>query len=139
MRTILVIAATVLACSAASADDGEIRCNPEGANLEMAACARDDFAKADAALNAAFSELLAKTKAMDADQGAPVDGWPGAEESLRAAQRAWIDLRDKECALRTISEMGGSLRQITYPACQADLTEKRTKDLRDLLAALQPQ
>lgn len=69
------------------------------------------LAAPDDALTAAYRELLAKL------EEAPV------RESLRAAQRAWLAFRDRQC----VFERGDQAR------CRAALTRERVGELRGRL------
>ncbi|NMQ19058.1 DUF1311 domain-containing protein [Candidatus Competibacter phosphatis] len=55
----ILIILIALAVTAASASD-EIKCDPGGNQLEINACARDDFAKADSELNKTYQALIKK-------------------------------------------------------------------------------
>jgi uncharacterized protein YecT (DUF1311 family) len=101
-------------------------CNPEGTQFELNACASDEYAAADAELNAAWRELLAA-----------LDGQPTAIARLREAQRAWIAFRDAEVAARFPVEDGedprtmyGSMYPMALNATLTTLTRARTAELR---------
>lgn len=118
--------ALAIALSAAGVTISDVRCNPEGAQIEMNACAADDFAAADAELNAVWRDL---TRGL-ADQ-------PVALARLRAAQRAWIAFRDAEAAARVPVGDGedprvvhGSMYGLLYHGVLAELTRERTSQLR---------
>jgi uncharacterized protein YecT (DUF1311 family) len=86
-RQILMILIT-FAVTTASASD-EIKCNPGGNQLEINACARDDFAKADSELNKTYQALIKK----EADDKLFIS-------KLRLAQKAWLAFRDAELDAR---------------------------------------
>jgi uncharacterized protein YecT (DUF1311 family) len=130
MRIALAFAAAALVTSASAQD---ITCNAEGSTMEMAACANDDFEKADKELNAVYQRLLAQLKKDDAEYGSGQGDADTRVLRLRASQRAWIAWRDAECPLRSIDNFGGSIERIEWPACTADLTRERTKQLQALL------
>lgn len=87
---------------------------------EMNATAAADFQKADKALNASYQKLLAKIS-------------PKGAAALRQAQRTWIKFRDEDCTFQVMGVAGGSVHPMVYNLCRAELTNRRTKDLRDQL------
>lgn len=110
----------------ASAQD-QIKCNPAGTQLEMNACAADEFKQADRELNEAYAALLKKE---------------GADRTfvkkLRAAQRAWIAFRDAEMEATyacdpTQVPCWGSMLPMSMASYKAKLTRDRTARLRQLL------
>jgi uncharacterized protein YecT (DUF1311 family) len=112
----------------------DVLCNPEGSTMEMARCAQDDFEKADKALNKVYADLLATAKTQDLD--VPPDAYDGAVKRLKEAQRAWIAWRDLECPLRSLANRGGSIERIEWPACAAQLTQERTRQLEAVAQGL---
>jgi uncharacterized protein YecT (DUF1311 family) len=124
----LVLSATIVLPGMAQ----DISCNADGNTHEMAACAREEFSKADQALNAAYQALLAELREADRSDG--LAGEDTREKRLRAAQRAWLAWRDSECNLRAVENFGGSLEVIMFPGCQAELTRERAMILKSLIA-----
>lgn len=88
-----------------------------GLSLAVAPAAAASFKKADAALNATYSQL------MDELSGA-------AGQRLRTAQRAWLAFRDAECGFQGSAVQGGSAQSMVVSQCLATLTEQRVKQLR---------
>jgi uncharacterized protein YecT (DUF1311 family) len=129
MRPVAVAAILVLLALPAAAED-EIKCNPEGATFEMAACARDDFEKADKKLNTVYQKLLKSLAQADKEYGSL--GEESRVKRLKDAQRAWVAWRDPECLLRSVENFGGSIENINIPACMASLTEERAKQLQSV-------
>jgi uncharacterized protein YecT (DUF1311 family) len=124
MRVLLLILVTLLH-SQVRASDGDAaepfkaKCS-NGTMLEMNDCLTAEWKMLDGQLNKSYRVLLAEL----------VDG-----RSLRSAQRAWLDFRDKECdyALSGL-EKGGSLYPYALHSCRIDLTVKRLKDIDGHLA-----
>ncbi len=121
-----ILLALGLAPAVGAVDISDIRCNPEGVQVEANACAAEDYAKADAELNAVWHELL---RSHDAD--------PVAVRRLRVAQRAWITFRDAEVAARLPVPDGenpnvvhGSMYGMLYDSVLSQLTRERTAQLR---------
>ena len=57
---------------------------------------------------------------------------PGLPDTLLAAQRAWIALRDADCALAYDRYGGGSMRVIAAAHCRLRHTARRALELRDM-------
>ena len=99
----------------------------------MNICARLAYTAADAELNTAYRAAIRVMKQTDADLPARLKG---AEKALREAQRAWIPFRDKACNAYGFMARGGTMESMLVGNCLADLTRKRTQELKDLAAGL---
>lgn len=87
--------------------------------MNMNLCAAHRHQQADQALNRQYRETLAK-QSDDA-----------ARQRVRAAQRAWIVFRDKDClAANGPREESGSIWPLLQADCLARHTERRTEDLK---------
>lgn len=95
---------------------------PDDSQAGLNQCAGDAYKKADAALNAAYKQVMARLKDSDA-----------AAKSLVAAQRAWIAYRDAECDFMSSGVEGGSARPMVVAQCLEQLTTQRADDLKALL------
>ncbi|MGD0192447.1 MAG: lysozyme inhibitor LprI family protein [Rhizomicrobium sp.] len=85
----------------------------------MNACFGRAAARADARLNVVYAIEL---KGMSDDaKGIAL---------LRAAQRAWVDFRDKNCEWQAHGEEGGSLYPTEFSTCEIKMTEARTRELQ---------
>ncbi len=127
-----MIFSTLLAFAAA-AQDPEIDCDNAMAQFELNACAYKEFERADAAMNAQWKVTAARMKKNDADFDRSQDNRPGYFDTLLAAQRAWLTYRDKHCASEGYTMRGGSAEPMVISGCQTQLTEARTKQLKDLI------
>lgn len=116
--TIAVVAAPALALA--------LDCDNAQTQQDMNQCAQIEWQAADEELNGAYAEAMAALKALDADL-AKADR--GAEEALRAAQRAWIAFRDNACLAESYAMFGGSAQPLLYNGCMARLTWARAGDL----------
>ncbi|PJK07006.1 hypothetical protein CO612_01090 [Lysobacteraceae bacterium NML71-0210] len=103
------------------------RCNPNGNQLEMNACARDEFRTADAELNRIYREIRQR-----------YSNQPLKLERLRDAQRLWIQLRDADLAAQFPVAHGedprveyGSMYPLEYAGAKAAITRARSQWLRD--------
>jgi uncharacterized protein YecT (DUF1311 family) len=116
-----------------SAQDPQWNCADPQAQQEMNYCAAQDFARADAELNAEYRRAVADAQRADREEaGYRVEGdnRPGEEATLREAQRAWLAFRDAHCRLEGYEARGGSMEPMLYEGCRATLTRARTAQLR---------
>ena len=109
---------------------------PECANamsqMEMNACATQQFERADAELNTLYRRLIESARELDRspDNGqSEGDDRPGEEATLREAQRAWVAFRDAHCRGEGYAERGGSLEPMIAAECRARLTRERIAQL----------
>jgi uncharacterized protein YecT (DUF1311 family) len=120
-----------------AAQDPQWNCENPQAQQEMNYCAAEDFRRADAELNTVYRTAITNAQAADRDYagladggGGPSDGGPGEEATLRAAQRAWIALRDANCRLESFEARGGSMQPMIDAGCRATMTRARIAELR---------
>ena len=113
-RALALTGLALLATSALAADDDGPHCNRDGNQMELNACAAQDFRASDARLNARYRKLMASLA-------------PAAQVALRTEQRAWLERRDPSCRAR-IKGLG-SIAPLEYSACQKELTERRVQQL----------
>jgi uncharacterized protein YecT (DUF1311 family) len=127
-----MILSTLLAL-AVVADEPKVDCDNAMAQFELNACAYQDYERADAAMNAQWKITSARMKAIDADFDRTQDNRPGYFDTLLAAQRAWLTYRDKHCTGEGYTMRGGSAEPMVFSGCMTQLTEARTKQLKDLI------
>jgi uncharacterized protein YecT (DUF1311 family) len=124
MKTVIGIALTLL-LSATTVTAGDIKCKPDGNQMEMNQCAADDYAAADKKLNATWKKLMAQFK----DDKT-------ATAKLKAAQKAWIVFRDAEIAAQFACDEGdvrvcwGSMYPMLVNGELQAMTETRTERLQ---------
>ena len=112
MVTRTVIAVLALAFTAAGLE----------AQSEPTLHAERAFRDADTAMSAVYRELL---RALESAE---------AKRDLQKSQRAWITFRDSFAACSAgVSSAGGSAYSTDYNGTLAELTEERTKQLKNLL------
>lgn len=128
-----MIFATLLALAAA-AQDPEVDCDNAMSQPDLNACAYQEYERADAALNAQWKLTAAKLKEQDKGFDRSYDKRPGFFDTELAAQRAWLTYRDQHCASEGYSMRGGSAESMVISGCRRQLTEARTKELKDLIA-----
>lgn len=108
----------------------EVDCANAQTQMEMTFCAEQDWNTADAALNAAYKAAVRVMKDIDANLDASDRG---AEEALRAAQRAWVTFRDNTCAAEAWSYHGGSAEPMAIYQCRARVSDQRADELSNMV------
>ena len=86
----------------------------------------------EALLEQATDRLLDYARAQEAESRI-FSGGDGYVASITEVQESWLNWRDDECLIATLDAVGGSIRQITYPSCQASLTAQRHQQLDAVL------
>jgi uncharacterized protein YecT (DUF1311 family) len=107
----------------------DVDCGNAQTQMAMNICSQRDYKEADAALNAQYK--LTRDEMRETDKGAS-QATAGAEDALVKAQRAWVTYRDAQCASYGFQARGGSMEPMLISGCQADLTRKRTQELKEL-------
>ncbi|MFB9947736.1 lysozyme inhibitor LprI family protein [Rhizobium puerariae] len=127
----ITIAALFLALSAVPvlAQEPKPDCKNPITQMEMTYCEEQDLNAADKILNAEYQKARKVMKKWDADAEA---SFKGAEDALVKAQRAWVAYRDAQCASYGYQARGGTMEPQLIYGCQADLTRKRTAELKEL-------
>ena len=115
--------------STAFAQD-EIDCANAITQLEMNLCAAREYQAADTELNTVWKDARAAARYADAEQS---EDLRGADEALLAGQRGWLAYRDGQCKLAGFDARGGSMEPMLVSSCLADLTRKRTQELKDFI------
>ncbi len=123
----------ILLSLALAAGAPDWNCADPQAQQEMNWCAAEEFRKADAALNAQWKLTSLEMKQRDVRDGKPEDGRPGHMATLLAAQRAWLKYRDAHCDLEGYRFRSGTMEPLLVATCRTELTEARTKQLKDLI------
>ncbi|MEJ8573948.1 lysozyme inhibitor LprI family protein [Microbaculum marinum] len=124
----MTVFALLLAPGVALADEKPDCANPQ-TQLDMTICSNEDYKAADSELNAAYKKAMASMK--ETDSYLP-EGEKGAAKALLAAQRAWIEYRDRACESETFLVKGGSMEPMIYAECMTRITRERTAALEDL-------
>lgn len=126
----LLCGCVLLVDAPTSAQEPQPNCKDPQTQTDMTICAGRDLADADKALNAQYQVTRKTLKERDA--GASVE-LRGGEEALLKAQRAWLAYRDAQCASAGFQARGGSMEPMLISSCEADLTRKRTEELKALV------
>jgi len=131
----LTIAPAILAFSALPvlAQEPKPDCKNPITQMEMTYCEEQELDAADKILNTEYQKARKAMKTWDADAEG---SFKGAEDALVKAQRAWIAYRDAQCASYGFQARGGTMEPMLIYGCQAELTRKRTDELKDLIEAM---
>jgi len=99
---------------------------PEGSAMHTGRLAQERLAEADSRLNAVYRQALAKVDL--------VSDRPSLHKEFVEAQRAWIQFRDKYCAVEGRYTGGVQMWQSTYQVmCLARVTESRVQELERIV------
>lgn len=136
MAAMLAACGCVLLLDAPASSQGQPRqnCKDPQKQSEMNICSQSDYEAADKALNAQYQVTRQRVRAWDADM--PTAQFKGAEDALVKAQRAWVAYRDAQCISLGFQAAGGSMQPMLISSCQADLTRKRTAELKELASEM---
>jgi len=127
LRPILLVA-----CLTLPANAQEVDCANAMAQVDLNACAYQDWQVADADLNTAYQKAMDLLQDWDANLPAAEQG--GAQ-ALKEAQRAWITFRDKACEAEGYAFKGGSAEPLLVYGCMRKLTLERTAHLSEMVEA----
>ncbi|OAP34742.1 lysozyme inhibitor LprI family protein [Sinorhizobium americanum] len=117
------------------AQEPEVDCQKAETQMDLNICADREYQAADADLNKIYNQAMAVMRQTDKELGDIDAAHVGAIEALKKAQRAWIGYRDGECELAGFEARGGSMEPMLVSGCLAELTRKRTAELKELLEA----
>ncbi len=98
-------------------------CEDAVTQADLNDCTALAYEAADEELNLAYEAVL---EAARPDDSSPASR---AEDSLRAAQRAWVGFRDAACESEAALWDGGSAQPMIRSGCLERLTMQRTEDL----------
>jgi uncharacterized protein YecT (DUF1311 family) len=96
-------------------------CGAQQNQTEMNACFERDLQRADDRLNAAYARRI---------EGMRDD--PDGVKLLRAAERSWVDFREKNCIFQAHGEEGGSVYPTIVATCRIKMSAERTKDIQSV-------
>ena len=120
-----VVVFGLLVARGSSAQESD-SCLDMQAQAEMNSCEADQYVKADAELNVAYKQLVAKFKANTE-----------LLEKLRLAQESWLKFRDADLTCFYYQKDKVAAYGSVYPTCRSRaltyLTVERTKELEQML------
>jgi len=98
-------------------------CGKFTTQMDLNKCAMDNLKSADRALNDTYQALMSKQ-----DDAA-------SKLRLRAAQRAWIAYRDRECAFEVgPQETGGTIWPTEFGGCMEQIAATRIRELKQAIS-----
>jgi len=106
-----------------------IDCAHVTSTMESDLCASDRASDADALLNTTYKQARRQLQQQTADGSCTHCG--AAEQQLIEAQRAWIQLRDKDCDAVYAFNADGTSRNGAKMHCLTTHAQDRTRQLRD--------
>lgn len=92
-------------------------CASANSQIDLDVCYGQQYQAADAELNATYGALM-KTVS------------PEGQTSLRAAQRAWLAYRDKQCAFNLLARSDASVYPMVLAICKTGLTIQQNDELK---------
>ncbi|NTS65444.1 DUF1311 domain-containing protein [Sphingomonas sp. HHU CXW] len=103
-----------------------------------------DYQAADAQLNAAYRNAMARMKQLDhgtrlADLPPAERAGPSYSQALLNSQRAWLAYRDANCRAFAYEYRGGSAQGLSNRVCLTRVTRARTTELRLLQSVFLPK
>lgn len=106
-----------------------IDCNNASSTVEMNYCGEQAYMKADDELNRVYQQIV---KGIDAQDDADADRRKQWKDTLKAAQKAWIDFKEKDCNELIYLEWGGGTGAASASyGCMLSKTEARIKELKE--------
>lgn len=106
-----------------------IDCANATSTMESDLCASDRAVEADAVLNTTYKQARRQLQQQAADGSCT--HCDAAEQQLIEAQRAWIQLRDKDCDAVYAFHADGTSRNGAKMRCLTTHAQDRTRQLRD--------
>lgn len=95
-------------------------CDNAVSQTDMDVCAGQQFDAADKALNETYARLMKVIS-------------PAGRTSLRNAERAWLEYRDKQCAFNLLARSGASVYPMVMAICLTGLTNQQNNELKTQL------
>ena len=127
-----------LLASSLQAQSAEVDCSRgDLSNIELKYCASLEYKAADAELNRVYRKLVKVVKDYDAKTDTSLPTKPEAYRKLVDAQKAWIQLRDRDCDLESVTWLGGTGYGLVLTTCLTEHTRSRTEYLKKLLTSFE--
>lgn len=120
MKLAILLSLLLLASSGHTVAPGKKNqepCAKAESQAEMTICWGKEYKAADATLNQAYRQLIAKLNDEEKAQ-------------LKEVQIAWLKYRDANCGFVADQYKGGSMRPMIAAICLADMTRNRTIELK---------
>ena len=120
------VALGLTSLSSVAAEQAADPCKTQANTLEINECGKQELAKKDKELNAAYQQLMKKLTPADKSDDT---NYAEVKKQLMEAQRNWIKYRDADCSAKYTLYQQGSIRGIVHLSCLREKTEQRTKEL----------
>lgn len=121
-------------------DTPQVDCSGGGSSTaEEQYCSEQSLAKADEELNAVYKQALKKQAELDRELAETDQNSVGAVESLKKAQRIWIQFRDAHCDNVGYEARGGTMLGSLLMDCKTEMTDGRIKQLKALIKGLEQE
>ncbi len=134
--SVLVTGFMAFAPLAQAQGEPQVDCENAMTQSDLNICANKDYEAADGELNTVYKTTMTAMQKTDKELGEIDQNYVGAVDALKKAQRAWIGYRDGQCELAGFEARGGSMEPMLVSGCLADLTKKRTAELKSLTEGL---
>ena len=106
-------------------------CSNAQTNMEMTACAWDEYKAADKELNAVWQKIIADIKSRD-EEYLPAQEKQAWLKGMTDAEKAWATFKDADCNVGVAHEWwGGSGSSLAVGACLRDHTVQRLNELKE--------
>lgn len=120
------VALSLTSLSSIAAEQAADPCKTQANTLEINECGKQELAKKDKELNAAYQQLMKKLAPADKSDDTK---YAEVKKQLIEAQKNWIKYRDADCSAKYTLYEQGSIRGIVHLSCLREKTEQRTKEL----------
>ncbi len=115
----------------AVAQDVALDCtSDELSTHDLSHCVSASYERSDEEMLYYYARAIRSYQEFDKNGWAPRN--PSAEEQLHAAQRAWAEYRDAECASENVWYYGGNLQGTLEVKCLERLTTARIEALKSI-------
>ncbi|MBI2339538.1 MAG: DUF1311 domain-containing protein [Deltaproteobacteria bacterium] len=102
----------------------------DGNDFNSRDCNSSEFEIQDGLLNQKYQKLL---KAVEEGGYGDEQTDTRLKKDIRAAQRLWVQFRDKNCEVHYLAAGGGTYSAVAGTYCMLEMTVQRAKELKDLL------
>lgn len=115
--------------SSAALATEDIDCENASSTVEMNYCSEQEYNKVDAELNRVYQKVMAGIDTHDDVEAERIKAW---KDALKAAQRAWVAFKEKDCGeLIGYEWYGGTGSTSASLGCMIQKTETRMKELKE--------
>lgn len=129
-----------VAGAARAEDDPQIDCSAGGASTaEEQYCSEQALNKADGELNSTYQRAVKAAAVLDGQLAEIDKSMAGTVDSLKKAQRIWIQYRDAHCDTVGYEARGGTMLGSLLMDCKKDMTDSRIKELDALIKGFEEE